>query len=395
MLAYKRKDWDLLARRREISRWAAEGYIETPAAETLLADFPQPFYSPNPFFRIGLFFFGVICVSAALGLFFLFSGEIADGDTGMGTLFLVSGIACLLTTEMLMRQAKPFFRAGVEEAACYTGMACVICAFLTFAGYRHGSPLHAPFALPIAALLGTAALRYADRLLAALGYATLAFVVLDSGRYPGMTGIFLFPLSMIAYSTLSAWACSRALRSPALAPWDPIWTALRLLALALTYAAGNYWVVREWCYPMLPSGAGPALPFAWAFYAYTFAVPVGYVAWGLARKDRLYLDAGLIAIAAAVLTYKAYHNVMPVETGLTLIGIVLLAVAWACLRAFRTPRFGLSTEPRRRQARGSLLDAEALAAWASFGGGTSQGKIPEGFQGGGGKFGGGGAGGSF
>jgi uncharacterized membrane protein YgcG len=137
------------------------------------------------------------------------------------------------------------------------------------------------------------------------------------------------------------------------------------------------------------------LPYAWAFYAYTFSVPMVYAAWGLARKDRLCLDAGLIAAAAAVLTYKAYHNVMPVETGLTLIGIALLAIAWACLKAFRPPRFGLSAEPRRRSVRGSLLDAEALAAWASFGGGAAQGKIPESFQGGGGKFGGGGAEGGF
>src|SRR6185369_13263046 len=144
-----------------------------------------------------------------------------------------------------------------------------------------------------------------------------------------------------------------------------------------------------------PDREGAGLPSTWAFYAYTFSVPIAYVAWGLTRKDRLCLDAGLVAIAAAVLTYKAYHNVIPIETGLVLIGIALLAAAWACLKALKTPRFGLSVEPRGRASRGSLLNAEGLAAWAAFGGGSSPGKIPEGFQGGGGKFGGGGAEGGF
>jgi hypothetical protein len=308
---------------------------------------------------------------------------------------LAYGVACMLLTENLARRAKPFFRAGLEEAVCYSGMACLISGFLFLCRFNMGSRLHASLALPIAALLGAAALRYADRMLAVLAFATLAFVVLDLGYYPGGTGIYGFPISIIAFSALTAWACGRALRTRALALWDLLWTALRLSALALAYAAGNYWVVREWGSPMLPPGTGPDLPFAWAFYAYTFAVPVGYVAWGLARKDRLSLDVGLAAVAAAVLTYKAYHNVIPIETGLTLAGIGLLALAWACLKAFRPPRFGLSAETRPRQTRGGLLDAEALAAWAAFGGGTTQGKIPEGFQGGGGKFGGGGAGGSF
>jgi len=395
MLAYRRAVWDALARHREIHRWADEGFIDAPSAEALLARFPQPFYTPNVFIRIGLFAFGLLCASAALGLFFLSMGMPSSSETGIGVMLIVFGIACVLLNEMLTRRTKPFFRAGLEEAACYSGMAGLVSGFLFLTLSRSGAHMHAGLALPIAALSASAALRYADRLLAGLAFAALIFVVLDLGRPAGTAGIYWLPALVIALSALTAWGCGLALRARALADWDSIWTALRLSALLLAYAAGNYWVVREWGTAWLSDRTGAELPSAWAFYAYTFTVPFGYVAWGLARKDRLFLDAGLISIAAAVLTYKAYHNVMPVETGLTLIGIALLAVAWISSKAFRPPRFGLSAEPRRRSARGSLLDAEALAAWASFGGGASHGKIPEGFQGGGGKFGGGGAGGGF
>jgi hypothetical protein len=394
MLAYSRSDWDALLRHREIGRWADEGLIEGPAAEALLARFPQPFYSPNAFSRIGLFVFGLICASAGLGLFFLAFDTFLN-ETGIGTLLLVYGTGCMLIAEMLMRRAKPFFRAGLEEAACYSGLGCWVSGFLFLTlSHSHGHLRTWP-ALPISVLLGAAALRYADRLLAVLAFAALIWVAVDFARDSGPAGIYLLPASIIAWSALTAWGCARARRMPALAPWDPIWSALRLSALLCACAAGNYWVMREWGPAWILDRADAGLPSAWAFYAFTFAVPIGYLAWGLAKKDRLCLDAGLAAVAAAVLTYKAYHNVIPIETGLTLVGIALLAAAWTCLKAFRPPRFGLSAEPRPRMTRGSLLDAEALAAWTSFGGGSSSGKIPEGFQGGGGKFGGGGAQGGF
>lgn len=395
MLAYRRADWDALLRHREIARWADEGFIDAPAAAALLARFPQPFYSPNVFFRIGLFAFGLICASASLGLFFLSIGMASLRETGIGTLLLVFGAACVLITESLARRSKPFFRAGLEEAVGYSGLACLVAGFLFLTLSRSGGDLHAWLAFPIAVLLGAAALRYVDRLLAVSALAMSVFMVLDLGRHSGRLGVYVLPSLVIALSALTAWGCNRALRAQALAAWDPIWKALRLSALLFAYAAGNYWIVQKWGSAWILDSFGADLPSAWAFYAFTFAVPIGYVAWGLARKDRLCLDAGLVAIAAAVLTYKAYHNVMPVETGLTLVGISLLAVAWISLKVFRPPRFGLSAEPRPRMTRGSLLDAEAVAAWASFGGGGSTGKIPEGFQGGGGKFGGGGAEGGF
>jgi uncharacterized membrane protein YgcG len=395
MLAYRRADWEALARNREIGRWSDEGYLEASVAEALLARFPYPCYSPNAFFRVGLFAFGLICASAGLGLFFLGIGTSSPDETGVGTLLLIYGSAGVAITEMLIRRSNPFFRAGLEEAACYAGIGCLVGGFLFLTLPQSGGHLHAWVLLPIAALTAAAALRYADRLLAVVAFLTLVCFGSYIARDSGTAGVYLLPASIIALSALAAWGCHRASRARALAPWDPIWKTLRFSGLMIAYAAGNYWIMREWGAGWILDRFGAAVPSAWAFYAYTFAVPLGYLAWGLARKDRLCLDAGLVTIALAVLTYKAYHNVIPVETGLTLAGIALLAVAWISLKVFRPPRFGLSAEARPRLARGSLLDAEALAAWAAFGGGSHPGKVPEGFQGGGGSFGGGGAQGGF
>ena len=239
MLAYRRADWDALVRHREIGRWADEGYLEAPAAEVLLTRFPHPFYSPNAFFRIGLFAFGLLCAAAGLGLCSSM-GVASLGETAIGILLILYGTACVLLTEMLARRARPFYRAGLEEATCYSGIGCLSGGFLFLAIPHSGVHLHTLLLLPIATLLGAAALRYADRLLAAFAFATLVFVVLDLGRQSGMAGIYLLPAFTIALSGLSAWGCSRALRTRALAPWDPLWKTLRLSALMLAYAAGNY-----------------------------------------------------------------------------------------------------------------------------------------------------------
>ena len=391
MLAYRRSAFEALARHLAVRRWAEDGLLDPQAASALLARFPQPFYTPNVFIRIGLFVFGFICASSGLGLTSL--ATLNHGrETQLGIALLVYGSLCLGLREFLARrEPRPFFRAGLDEAAGYYGLGCVIAGLLILARFR-GDP-HAGLALFLAAVFALAALRYADSLLASLSLAALVFALLDAGRAFGEAGVFLLPPLVVAFAAAVALGCGRALRARALRPWTRLWETLRLLALLLAYAGGNYFVVRELGGALL-GGRGAEIPFAGAFYAYTFAIPAAYIVRGLRKKDRAFLDAGLFAVAAAVLTYKRYHDVMSLETGLVLAGLALLATAWAALKAFRPPRRGISAVAEKRSSQGGLLDAESLAAWTRLGG-AAPGKLPDGHQGGGGRFGGGGAQGGF
>jgi hypothetical protein len=401
MLANRRADFEAAARRREVDRWASESIVDPAAAAALRGAFPYPFYSPNVFIRIGLFAFGNICASSGLGLLMLMSAA-GGGGTGMGMLAIVYGMGCLACAEVLARRSpKPFFRAGLEEAALYSGLGCLIGGVLMASGY-HREP-DAALAWPIAALFAVAALRYVDRILAAAALAAFVFGMLDIGRGLGAAGVSVLPPILVAISAASAWVCGHALRARALAPWDPVWKALRLLYLLLAYAAGNYWLVSQVGSALLPPvsgsgfGNGSGLPFGWAFLAFTYGVPPAYVAWGLFRKDRLFLDAGLATVAAAVLTFRYYHQTLSLEMGLIVAGGALLAVAGACLKYFRPPRHGLSAEARRIPERAHAVEA-GIAAWTSSDGHASPEKAPEEPQapeGGGGKVGGGGAQGGF
>ena len=398
MLAYRRSDFEARARGAAINGWEDEGMIDGQAAALLRQRFPDPFYEPNPFVRIGLFVFGLICAGAAQGLLFLLFSP-RGGAGSYAALLIFSGAMALGVQETLARRPKPFFRAGLEEAMAYLGTGCILAGILIIIDFGHGR--EAGIALVIAAGTGLAAARYADSLLAAVCLGAILFALFVLAKDLGDIAISLLPFALIAVSAALVFFCGVARRRDALGPWEHVFDLLRLIGLVLAYAGGNYLLVREAGKALLhrsgDAGSGP--PFALLFHFWTYAVPPAYLAYGLRKRDRQFLDAGLLLVAAAVGTYKYYHSVMPLEVGMIVAGTALLLVAWAALKAFRPARFGISAAASPRAAQGGLLNAEGLAMLHSAHSQSPSpeipGKPPGGMEGGGGKFGGGGAQGGF
>lgn len=397
MLAYRRSDFDALARHQAVGTWEDEGLIDGQAAAALKKEFPDPFYGPNPFIRVGLFVFGLICASAAQGLFFLLFRP-GGSETSFATLLLFSGAAALAIQEALARRPKPFFRAGVEEAMAYLGTGCILTGILILIDFGHGREAAVAFVIAVGTAL--AAARYADSLLAAVSLGATCFALIALGKDLGDAAVIALPIVVVALSSAVAYAAGLARNRRELGPWEHVFDLLRLIGLILAYAGGNYLVVREAGKALLHgSGGEGGPPFAFLFQAWTFAVPPAYLAYGLWKKDRQFLDAGLLLVAAAVGTYKYYHSVMPLEVGMIVAGSALLLVAWAALKAFRPSRFGISAAAASRSGQSVLLNAEGLAMLHSSHSSSPSpdmpGKPPEGMEGGGGKFGGGGAQGGF
>jgi hypothetical protein len=390
MLAYRKSDFDALAARAALEEWSREGILDADLSASLSARFPLPFYSPNLFIRIGLFLFGSLCAMASLGLFvMMFKGF--HSDRGYGILLLVFAAGLFFAVESLIRKAKPYFRAGLEEAFLYGALLSL--AFGIHEAFRVRGDLHYPMAFFLAAVAAAAALRYADSLLAAVSLALCGFALFDLCSGSGESAAYILPCAIISLSALVAAASGLALARKPLHYWDHLWNLLRLLALLTAYAGGNYFVVRELGHALFHHGVtvDRDIPFAPLFYLVTFGLPPAYLAAGLLKKDRIFLNAGLVTAALAVLTYKYYHHVMPVETGLALAGIFLIAVAWIALRVLRKPKFGLTAAQASGDAGRGILDAESLAMLHGFASKGSPQQTPEGLQGGGGGFGGGGA----
>ncbi|MDB5105005.1 MAG: hypothetical protein JWP91_2694 [Fibrobacteres bacterium] len=360
-----------------------------------LAAGARPFYTPNVFIRIGLFIFGYICALAVAGLIFLVMDS-WHSQKGSGAILMVYGAGLFAAVEGLIRRRKPFFRAGLEEVLLYGGLSAILSGLFQWVHLRHG--IHYPMALFMGCLFAVASLRYADSLLAAASLGMGFYALFDAGAGMGPRAGYLLPLLVVALSCLIVLAAARALATPSLRYWTHVWTALRFLTLMTCYAGGNYFAVREGGRALFGGAfdVTGGVPYAPLFYGFTFAIPILYVAVGLARKDRLCLRAGLLCVALAVLTYKKYHSVMPIETGLTLLGLALIAIAWAALRLFRTERFGITAGPQTDMSGAGLMDAESLALLQSLASRqAAPPQAPGGLEGGGGSFGGGGAGGKF
>jgi len=362
--------------------------------ENSIAGLPSPFYSPNLYIRIGLFIFGAICAQAALGMFFLITNGWVSGD-GYGFLLLIFGAGLIFAVEKLIRREKPFFRAGLEEALLYAALGCILAGVLM--QFRMFGRIHFPMALFMGCVFAAASLRYADSLLAALSQASAFYALFDMCHGLGNRAGYVLPPLMIFFSALTAKAAGWALRKEAWRTWEHLWKVLRFLALLTAYAGGNYFINRELSQLLFGMNlrAEQDIPFAAIFYFWTYGLPPAYIAAGMIRKDRLCLNAGLVVAAMAVFTFKYYHRVMSVEMGLTLAGLFLIAMAWAALRLFKDVRYGITAQAVPGAAGSGKVNAESLALLQTFGAKDAPAQAPEGFQGGGGSFGGGGASGKF
>ncbi|TDO83165.1 hypothetical protein EV143_102430 [Flavobacterium chryseum] len=167
--------------------------------------------------------------------------------------------------------------------------------------------------------------------------------------------------------------------------------------LVLFYLSCNYLVVRELSVLLLDNEIFPGtdIPFAVFFYAFTFIVPVLYLVQALRTKDRIMLWISFLAIGFSIFTIRFYYSVLPIETALTLGGLVLFTIAYFSIRKLKEQESGLTFKPDRIKNSDAFLNAEALIVASTFG--MKPGVKPENspMEFGGGGFSGGGSEGNF
>lgn len=388
MLAYRKTDFDL--------------FLQSHAPGTNSA---SPFYSPNFFARMGLFLFGNLGASSAFGLFALIF--LSSGDRNLGFLLIFSGVALGFSLEAMLRRHRPFFRAGLEEAALYGALGCLVAGLIwSFELYKD---IPVGFLVLVTMAFALAAIRYADGLLAVAAYALGLYVVFSWAAGWGDRARYVLPPLVIAISSAMIWASGKALRHSAWRYWHHLGKALRCVAILTCYAGGNNLAVRELSQSLfdLSLATNEDIPLALVFYGYSFGFPIFCIAWGLRQHDRLFLHMGLVLAGFAVFTYKYYHHGIPLEIGMVIGGVILLGVAIAALKWFRHPRFGISSQSQESFQPEGAQNLEGLAALANISGhGTThqnpggdepiaEGFPDKGLQGEGGKFGGGGASSGF
>lgn len=166
-------------------------------------------------------------------------------------------------------------------------------------------------------------------------------------------------------------------------------------SLILFYLSGNYLVVRELSVALLGAEIDPNsdISFAYFFYAFTFIVPAAYLVYSLLKKDRIMLWIGASAMTFSIYSIRFYYAILPIETFLTIAGLLLFACTYFAMKKLKNKATGITFRLDRFTKANAFMNSEALIA-------SQLGLKPEtilesDMEFGGGGFSGGGSGGEF
>lgn len=388
MIAYNSTGLDNRLIRQQTDEALAKTCISKEEHTNLVSKYPVSFYTPNYFIRIGLFLLTIVIAVFSIGLLAL--TVISGSNQALATFLIISGILCYSILEILVHGQK-HFQSGADDALLWLAVGLIITG-INFSSTPLSMNVQRVILLALS-LYGM--LRFADMLMTLVAYGALMCIVFYWVTESGETAKTFAPFLFMALSAGLYIAGSKLHRAKACRHYRECLTLIKVLSLLCFYAAGNYFAVRETS-AILSEYSGPVkntIPFGWLFWILTIGTPLFYIYYGIRKKDQIFLWVGLVLIAAAVFTIRAYHHILPVEWAMTIGGGLLITLAWWLTRYLKTPKQGFtSTETNDRQFIQQLPLLESLVIAETF-----QPTAPAGndFQFGGGSGGGGGAGGQF
>ena len=325
MIAYNREWLDALLIKDAAEEWHDEGLLSADLFKNIQEQHPSPFYSPNIFVRIGLAIFCFVLLLAATGLLGVLISP--NSAAGVGLLCLFISACCFGLLEKWIIPTANHHGSGIDDMLLYVAAGTAIGGIWgLMADGVDSSVAYAVVALPI---LITAGIRYTDRLAASAAFICgyILIYLIFKEIQPNL--IFVLPLACMGYSAVVYYFTLKERKKQELRHWDGVLGIVELLAPIAFYASGNYWMVRETIVSDLQIETLPMEGFFWTF---TFLVPFAYLYFGLLRKNRILVDLGIAAVAAALCTFRYYHSIMPLAWAASIGGAVLLAVAYSAIR---------------------------------------------------------------
>ena len=373
--AYNESWVENLAIQETLENWLYKKLITDDQNKTAKINFPEKFYRPGLFIKIGLFFFACIACCFFVGFITLFVAD--SGEKAFAVVGFLSCICFTLLLEYLIRK-KDLFHSGVDNALLYAALAAAIIPF--FILFEHLEFWQYCVIILIAFIAAT--LRYADIFVTAGSYLTI-FALMANLMMKFPIGKALLPFAIMALATAIYFSIKKIKDQY----YMDCCKVVEVLSLITLYLGGNYYVVREGNAVLanITYGFSPQIPFAAIFYSSTLLIPLLFTFFGLKGKDRILLLVGLFALAFSIFTYRYYFGFLTIAQGLTIAGIVMVSSATLCIRFFSQPKFGITDEPEGER---KLANLESVLASQYLG----QSPEEKSFEFGGGDFGGGGAG---
>jgi hypothetical protein len=391
MIVYDKKLLDNLALVDEANSLESAGFISKEQKNLIKKELPAFKRQSNILVRLGFFLLGAflylsICGVIALIGFSADSGGSHDFFEYCFYFFTAVGLVC---NEVLANEK--YYGHGLDDAFILgTILNLGIAIGITTDGYE----LNIAFFVAI-----TSFVMYKRYLhfLSLLVFCIAAAAVLFYAMFEfGDSGLTILPFVIMLVAAGFYFFTKRILKNIKEVYYYNGVLLANSFCLVLFYLSCNYLIVRELSVEFLGYEVlhRSDIPFAIFFYAFTFIVPIVYLAQALKTRDRIMLWISFLAIGFSIYTIRFYYSVLPIEVALTLGGLVLFAIAYFSIRKLKNNEVGLTFKPDRINNSNAILNAEALIVASTFGL-KPEVKSESPMEFGGGGFSGGGSEGSF
>jgi len=361
MIAYNHTSLDNLLLKEEAADAFHQQLISTEEYNAIEKAYPVNLYSPNLFIRIGLFVLTTVIVS--MGYAFLLMLEIGGSEKGIGILTFFYSLLLYGALEFIIREKK-HYRSGMDDAlqwlciGAIVGAANLIFSSVTIFGQA------ALIFIPAFYFL----LRFGNAIMGVLAFFALLVIVFYGVTPLGNMAKTIMPFLLMAISFSVYWLMKQYSNNNRLRYYQHCCTLIKILALLILYAAGNYFVVREVSNSLfnLQLKEGESVPYGWVFWIPTVLLPALYIFRGIQKKDVILLRSGLILVAAVIFTFRYYYHLAPLEIALSIGGTIMIVIAYFITKYLTPPKHGFThAEPNDPKLAG-LLQVESIIVAQTF-----------------------------
>ena len=335
MKLYSASSEETLRARKLLKDWAGEGLLAQEQYQRLEQETASDLRTTNIFLRLVLFFFTLIIVGAAVGLFFVVFLSHPSEQTA-GVFCLIFAAVCYAAAEIAVSQAR-LHRYGIEEALLVysVGFLCGGMQIAFFSGHYSTQPDGAQFLVPAAGTVFSLWIWHRFGLWYAF-LAAMIFAVFLPGYWTSshaaqhviVAGVYAAGLMCVAaarsrhrYDHLEdAYSLVEALL------WPGIYLAINLKLSSLDLP------VRGWGSGIRASSEF-ARPFYWATWVLIWCLPAVVLARGVRLRDRFVIAVGAIVAILTFVSNKPYlgwprHTWDPMLLGILLTGTALFIQRW-------------------------------------------------------------------
>jgi hypothetical protein len=348
MLAYNKNDLSNLFIHKQVEESVKRNFITQEEKKNIFAAYPDNFYSPNIFMRIGL---GLVILTASWSIGSLIL-VIIKSKTSVPYFLVFLSALLFFILEIFIGKFK-HYRSGIDDLLLYSALLFIYIA-LAASSLNDIRDFHLIllFSMTLAGIL--AVLRYADRVAAAQALITFLLLIGALWFKAGIIGKYTMPLLEILLC-LSAYISTKYFwTNQAFLHYSGCLRTMEIISLACLYASGNYFVVDQWwmqyCNSVLAESS-----WKYFFIAFTILFPLGSLYSGLLKQDHIRIRLSVLMIAASIISFHYYLDIISNEGAMIIYGILIIIAAYLLIKKIKDGIKGYT-----------WLSLEDTSAWIEF-----------------------------